>query len=280
MVTLLISLWAWPIQLDLSFLDWGLVRLLAFLADTSIIFAVVKWLYDQTYCTTYLKINGEIKKLELRKKFFSVQHLTNIVSREYYQGGQVDNQVRAEIIRLTSPRLKDDYPREHCSLKLFHRAYVHKLVKEGKAVDLSSGLFNEKMLNIRDGFPFSYEGVYCSSLSSLLLSLSCSEAEKQVQLCKSSVTLSRKSFNSNQFILYWKGKRFLREGSEYAELIKSILEQLYRENSFFQKALLSTQSKKIFYSKGANNPKRSYITERELCNILMQIRDSNTSSPS
>lgn len=251
------------------------IKILAVLADTSIIVAVVKWIYGLTYCTTYLKINNKIEKLELRRKYFTVQHLTNIVSREYYQGDLCDKTVRAQIIKLTSPRLKDEFLSEHFPLKLLHSAYVRRQVKKGVAVDISSdgelSLFSEKGLVFR--------GIECSSVAFLLKSFLCADKAKQKEVCKNGV-ISKKDkwehFINGSHILYWDGIAILREGQDYARLLKSILKQLYVENESFHTALNNTKGKKLFYSKGDHNPQRSFITEREICNYLMQIRDSDS----
>lgn len=251
------------------------LKILAVLADTSIIFAVAKWIFGQTYCTTYLKINNKIEKLELRRKYFTVQHLTNIVSREFYQGGQLDNAVRAQITKLTSPRLKDEYMSEHFPLKLLHRVYVRRQVRKGAAVDISSdkelSLFSEKKLVFR--------GIECASVAALLKSFLCADKVKQKEVCKNGV-ISKKDkwehFINGSHILYWEGIAILREGQDYARLLKSILKQLYVENESFHTALNNTKGKKLFYSKGDYNLQRSFITEREICNYLMQIRDSDS----
>lgn len=260
------------------------IKILAVLADTSIIVAVVKWIYGLTYCTTYLKINNKIEKLELRRKYFTVQHLTNIVSREYYQGDLCDKTVRAQIIKLTSPRLKDEFLSEHFPFRLCHIAFVNWLVRKGEAFDLSSESENAKILSLRnDTFSFSFQvnekdkTVECKSVSSLLQSLLCKERDEQVKACGSSPTTTKKNhfFSPKMQFLYWDDKTMLRESYDYVAFIGLILKNLYDNNPSFKEALDSTKGKKLFYSRGDHNPQKSFITERELCNALMQIRDSS-----
>ena len=260
------------------------IKILAVLADTSIIVAVVKWIYGLTYCTIYLKIDDKIEKLELRRKYFTVQHLTNIVSREFYQGDLCDKTVRAQIIKLTSPRLKDEYQSEHFPFKLRHIIFVHWLVRKGEAFDLSSESEEAKILSLRnDTFPFSFKAneedklVECKSVSSLLQSLLCENRDDQVKTCGTSPTAIRKNhfFSPKMQFIYWGDKTMLRESYDYVAFIESILKNLYDNNSSFKEALDFTKGKKLFCSRGDHNPQKSFITERELCNALMQIRDNS-----
>lgn len=58
------------------------------------------------YGYTYKKVNLSIGVFKIKRKDYTVQNLTNIVSVLYYGGGQVPPNVRAEIINLTLPKVK------------------------------------------------------------------------------------------------------------------------------------------------------------------------------
>ena len=81
------------------------IRLLAFLADTSIIIVVVKWIIGRTFVTIHLtSINATFK---IRRKDFNVQVVTNEVSRHFMGGERLPAEVRKEIIAITQSLIKD-----------------------------------------------------------------------------------------------------------------------------------------------------------------------------
>ncbi len=46
-----------------------------------------------------------IGQFRIQRKYFDVQNVTNIVSANFYNGGQIPDSVRKEIIMLTSPKV-------------------------------------------------------------------------------------------------------------------------------------------------------------------------------
>jgi len=55
----------------------------------------------------YKKVDLSIGSFVVRKKDYNVQNVTNIVSAQFYEGGTVPDNVRKEIILLTSPKVKN-----------------------------------------------------------------------------------------------------------------------------------------------------------------------------
>lgn len=55
----------------------------------------------------YKKVDLSIGSFVVRKKDYNVQNVTNIVSAQFYEGGTVPDNVRKEIIFLTSPKVKN-----------------------------------------------------------------------------------------------------------------------------------------------------------------------------
>lgn len=55
----------------------------------------------------YKKVDLSIGSFVVRKKNYNVQNVTNIVSAQFYEGGTVPDNVRKEIILLTSPKVKN-----------------------------------------------------------------------------------------------------------------------------------------------------------------------------
>lgn len=50
-------------------------------------------------------VNLSIGSFTIKRKYFDVQNITNIVSAHYYNGGQVPSDIRKEIIELTCPKI-------------------------------------------------------------------------------------------------------------------------------------------------------------------------------
>lgn len=55
---------------------------------------------------TYKNVNLSIGSFYIRRKYFDVQNITNIVSAIFYEGGQIPPNIRREIIELTCPKVK------------------------------------------------------------------------------------------------------------------------------------------------------------------------------
>lgn len=53
------------------------------------------------------KVHLSIGSFKIRRKDFSVQNITNIVSMKFYNGGEVPAPVRKEILAKTCPNVKD-----------------------------------------------------------------------------------------------------------------------------------------------------------------------------
>lgn len=53
-----------------------------------------------------VKVQLSIGTFKIKRKYFDVQNITNIVSANYYDGGQVPPEIRKEIINLTCPKIQ------------------------------------------------------------------------------------------------------------------------------------------------------------------------------
>jgi len=52
------------------------------------------------------KVVLSIGTFSIRRKYFDVQNITNIVSANFFDGGQVPSNIRKEIIDITCPKIK------------------------------------------------------------------------------------------------------------------------------------------------------------------------------
>lgn len=64
---------------------------------------IIVWMLNRF---TKKEVRLSIGKFEIRKCDFNVQTVTNIVSITFYNGGQVPDKIRKEIIELTTPKAK------------------------------------------------------------------------------------------------------------------------------------------------------------------------------
>jgi len=77
-----------------QFAEW-----LDFVANLSIIVAVITWFWGRTH--KKFKLDSTGKTYKIWRKDFNVQTVTNEISRVEANGGTLDPKVRAEIIRIT-----------------------------------------------------------------------------------------------------------------------------------------------------------------------------------
>lgn len=86
-----------------TFLASWPIRLLALLADASILIAVGKWLWGRTWKTFKLETTG--KTYKVRRKDFNVQAVTNGVAKDE-NNTHLPEHIRNEIIQVTKNPLK------------------------------------------------------------------------------------------------------------------------------------------------------------------------------
>lgn len=86
-----------------SFISDVLGLLLGLFDTGAIIYAIVKYRKGRSYKRVALSIGS----FWIRRKDFNVQAVTNVVSFNFYDGGHVPDPIRAEIIKVTNPIVKD-----------------------------------------------------------------------------------------------------------------------------------------------------------------------------
>jgi len=69
----------------------------------SIVFTVYQFVNKWRWITVSLSCGS----FAVRKKYFTVQNITNIVSCNFYNGEQVPASVRKEILEITCPKIKE-----------------------------------------------------------------------------------------------------------------------------------------------------------------------------
>jgi len=74
----------------------------------------------------YKKVNLSIGSFKIKRKDFTVQNITNIVSMQFYNGGDVPANVRKEILLVTCPKVSALTRYKPASNKSKHRKHYRK----------------------------------------------------------------------------------------------------------------------------------------------------------
>ena len=127
---------------------------------------------------------------------------------------------------------------------------------------------------------FEIDGVKCRSMESFLQSLKYKNTRRQIEVCAldgkkaKQNALAKKWFKKQA--LWWRGKRYKRDGVEYQELLKRAYSELAK-NAVFAKALKDSGNEPLAHSIGKQSPKETILTEREFCDLLMNLRNGRSS---
>jgi len=152
-------------------------------------------------------------------------------------------------------------------------------VWRGKAVDIwsKSPYPADVLSNLHDN-AFMFDGVECGSMEGFLQSLKYQAPAEQLRVCsmqgKEAKRMSTNDWQEKQFV-WWRGSVVYRQDKAFQDLVRSAYEALFSQNERFLSALMSTKGKILLHSKGENDPTKTILTEKELCTILMELRDKN-----
>lgn len=124
--------------------------------------------------------------------------------------------------------------------------------------------------------PFEFDGVACNSMEGLLQAFKFKNPEMQKYVC-TLVGLAAKRAGRNKNwrrsrTLYWQGKEYHRDSSEYQELLDRAYEAL-AGNSGFRRALLASGDAVLTHTIGRTDSKETVLTRSEFCGRLMRLRE-------
>lgn len=159
---------------------------------------------------------------------------------------------------------------------MFRNLVVKFMVWRGKAVDVwSKSTYPANVLSNLYNNGFIFDGVICNSMEGFLQSLKQKDSVKQRQICglegKEAKKMSSVEWQNNQ-IVYWKGQAINRQSEMYLQLVRRAYRAMLEQNKRFSTALMATQSKRLYHSRGEKNPYKTILTEQEFCNILTELR--------
>ena len=158
-----------------------------------------------------------------------------------------------------------------------HQIIVKILCLLGMAIDIhSKGKWPSNTLSNFYPHRFKFDGVWCGSMEGFLQSLKTPSVSVQRDICalsgKDAKLRSSDEWKTNQ-TLYWNGhKSIKRDSAQYQELIRKAYRVMCDQCPEFHRALKATKNKRLFHSIGNPNPKDTILTEKELCDILTELR--------
>ncbi len=163
---------------------------------------------------------------------------------------------------------------------MFRRLYIKWLVWCGKAVDIWSNAKqgdSGKVLSNLCSNGFRFDGMVCGSMEGFLQSLKQKDKDKQRQVCsmkgKNAKKMTSAGWQTDQ-IVWWKGNAIDRQSGDYLQLVRRAYQAMFDQNERFRMALMSTRGMTLFHSRGETNPYKTILTEKELCQILTELRDN------
>ena len=72
--------------------------------------------------------------------------------------------------------------------------------------------------------------------------------------------------------VFWKGHTYTRHGNQFQFLIRRAYRTMMKQSPKFCEALKATGTKRIYHTIGNPNPHDTILTEKELCDILTELR--------
>ena len=163
---------------------------------------------------------------------------------------------------------------------VIRRAIVRWQVRRGRALDIwSTGRYPANVLSNLCDNEFVFDGVQCGSMEGFLQSLKTEDKDYQMQICQMKGVRAKQEAEDARLSswkecqrLYWKGLPMGRQSSEFAQLLHGAYRALFEQNICFREALLSTRGMKLTHIRGGQDPRETVLTEREFCEILMEMR--------
>lgn len=166
--------------------------------------------------------------------------------------------------------------------RIFHRLYVKVLTCLGLAVDIhSKGKWPMCVLSNFYHNSFVFEGISCRSMEGFIQSLKCSDPNEQLLVCK---LLGKQAKQFGQKVkgnphydieekgICWNGVHIDRHGEEYQFFLRKVYHAMFDQCREFREALKATGSKRLFHTIGNPDSHKTILTEKELCDILTELR--------
>lgn len=158
-----------------------------------------------------------------------------------------------------------------------HQIKVKFLCLLGLAIDIhSKGKWPSKALSNLYPHRFKIDGVWCASMEGFLQSLKTTSMTEQKEICrltgKEAKMFSTDNWKTDQ-TLYWNGGRGIkRDSAQFQALVRKAYRAMFEQCPEFYEALKATGNKQLFHSIGNPLQNDIILTEKELCDILTELR--------
>ena len=126
--------------------------------------------------------------------------------------------------------------------------------------------------------PFELDGIRFACMEAFLQSLKVKDPQARVQiyskLGKAAKEAGMKHDWRPEGKLYFKDHIIDRHGPDYQALLDRAYAALAAQNEIYRDALKETGTRPLIHTIGKDDPKETVLTERELCDRLMKLRDA------
>lgn len=114
------------------------------------------------------------------------------------------------------------------------------------------------------------------SMEGLLQSLKCPDPARQVEIQQLLRLRAKQAGDEHDWratqTLWWDGRPIDRHGPDYQALLDEAFDALAAQNADWREALLATGEAPLVHTIGSDDPRRTVLTEHELCSRLEAIR--------
>lgn len=111
--------------------------------------------------------------------------------------------------------------------------------------------------------------------------LKCSDTNEQLRICKMRGKRAKQFgqkvkgnllYDIEKNGVFWNGKQISRHSDDFQELMRRAYSAMFDQCPKFREALRATGTKRLFHTIGNPDPHKTILTEKELCDILTELR--------
>ena len=127
-------------------------------------------------------------------------------------------------------------------------------------------------------YPFTIDGIQCTSMEAFIQSLKVKDKEVQKDICSKTAAFcyNIREMHEDWRIaqkVYWKGEEIDRHSNEYIELLKRAYNALYDQSPTFRYALTLSKGYTLTHSIGCTNSNETLLTPDEYIKLLNELRN-------
>lgn len=158
-----------------------------------------------------------------------------------------------------------------------HQIKVKILCLLGLAIDIhSKGKWPSNALSNFYPHRFNFDGVWCGSMEGFLQSLKTPSMSDREEICalsgKDAKLRSTDEWKANQTLYWGEHSSIPRDSDQFQGLVREAYRAMLQQCPEFYEALKATKNKRLFHSIGNPIPSDTILTEKELRDILTELR--------